>query len=103
MNKIALAVHGGAGTILRSLMNPEKEKLYQQGLQEALTAGYAVLEKGGSSIDAVQAAVVSLENYPLFNAGRGAVYTNKGTHEMDASIMDGKTLEAGAVSGISNV
>lgn len=103
MNKIAIAVHGGAGTILRSLMNPEKEKLYQKGLQEALTAGYAVLEKGGSSLDAVEAAVVSLENYSMFNAGRGAVYTNKGTHEMDASIMDGKTLEAGAVSGISNV
>lgn len=103
MNKFAIAVHGGAGTILRSLMKPEQEALYIKGLTEAIDAGYQVLKKGGSSLDAVEAAVVSLEDYPLFNAGRGAVFTNKGTHEMDASIMDGKSLEAGAVSGISNV
>lgn len=103
MNKFAVAVHGGAGTILRSLMTPEKEALYIKGLRDAIDAGYAVLSKGGNAVDAVEAAVVSLEDYPLFNAGRGAVFTNKGTHEMDASIMDGSTLEAGAVSGISNV
>lgn len=102
-NKFAIAVHGGAGTILKSLMTPEKELAYQQGLTEALNAAYLILEKGGSAVDAVEAAVMALENFPLFNAGRGAVFTNKGTHEMDASIMDGKTLEAGAVSGISNV
>lgn len=103
MNTYGIAIHGGAGTILRSLMTPEKEALYIKGLHEAITAGNAVLEKGGSSLDAVEVAVMSLEDFPLFNAGKGAVFTNKGTHEMDASIMDGLTLEAGAVSGISNV
>lgn len=103
MKPIAIAIHGGAGTILRSLMTPEKEALYIQGLSKAIEAGHHVLAHGGSAVDAVEAAVVSLENFPLFNAGRGAVFTNKGTHEMDASIMDGANLEAGAVSGISNV
>src|SRR5574343_784727 len=102
-NKFAIAVHGGAGTILKSLMTPEKEQAYQLGLTNALNAGYQILEKGGSALDAVEAAVMALEDFPLFNAGRGAVFTNKGTHEMDASIRDGKTLEAGGVSGISNV
>jgi beta-aspartyl-peptidase (threonine type) len=102
-NNFGIAVHGGAGTILRSLMTPEKEALYIKGLQEAIDAGNKILISGGSSVDAVEAAVMALENFPLFNAGKGAVFTNKGTHEMDASIMDGKTLEAGAVSGISNV
>lgn len=88
---------------MRSQMDPEKEKQYLQGLTQALEAGYAILQKGGTSVDAVEAAVTSLENFPLFNAGRGAVFTHTGTHEMDASIMDGKTLEAGAVCGISNV
>lgn len=102
-NQHAIAIHGGAGTILRSLMTPEKEAQYKQGLQNALEAGNKILSAGGSSLDAVEAAVISLENFPLFNAGRGAVFTNKGTHEMDASIMEGKTLQAGAVSGISRV
>ncbi|MES2656540.1 MAG: isoaspartyl peptidase/L-asparaginase [Bacteroidota bacterium] len=102
-NQHAIAIHGGAGTILRSLMTPEKEAQYKQGLQNALEAGSKILSAGGSSLDAVEAAVMSLENFPLFNAGRGAVFTNKGTHEMDASIMEGKTLQAGAVSGISQV
>ncbi|MES2379811.1 MAG: isoaspartyl peptidase/L-asparaginase [Bacteroidota bacterium] len=102
-NQHAIAIHGGAGTILRSLMTPEKEAQYKQGLQNALEAGSKILSGGGSSLDAVEAAVMSLENFPLFNAGRGAVFTNKGTHEMDASIMEGKTLQAGAVSGISQV
>lgn len=99
----AIAVHGGAGTILRSLMSPEKEAAYKSGLQQAIDAGHALLSKGGSAVEAVAAAVMSLEDCPLFNAGRGAVFTHMGRHEMDASIMDGKTLEAGAVSGISNV
>jgi len=103
MNKHAIAIHGGAGTILRALMTPEKEAQYKQGLQNALLAGNEILSAGGSSLDAVEAAVMSMENFPLFNAGKGAVFTNKGTHEMDASIMEGKNLEAGAVSGISNV
>ncbi|TAE89559.1 MAG: isoaspartyl peptidase/L-asparaginase [Bacteroidetes bacterium] len=101
--KFAIAVHGGAGTILRSLMTPDKEKRYTEALADAIAAGYDILKRGGTSVDAVEAAVTSLENFPLFNAGRGSVFTNKGTHEMDASVMDGKTLEAGAVSGISNV
>ena len=99
--KFAIAIHGGAGTILRSLMTAEKEVAYTNGLTAAIEAGNSILEIGGSSLDAVEAAVKSMEDFPLFNAGRGAVFTNKGTHEMDASIMDGNTLEAGAVSGIS--
>ena len=102
-NTIAIALHGGAGTILKSSMTSEKEQLYQKGLLDALNAGYAVLSAGGSSIDAVEAATMCLENFPLFNAGKGSVFTNKGTHEMDAAIMDGLTLEAGAVSGISSI
>lgn len=103
MNQFAIAVHGGAGTILRSLMTPEKEALYLEGLNRAIQAGYDILEKGGAAIDAVETSVRCLEDFPLFNAGRGSVFTNKGTHEMDASIMDGRTLEAGAVCGISHV
>lgn len=99
--KFAIAIHGGAGTILRNLMTAEKEQAYTTGLSNAIEAGNSILKNGGSSIDAVEAAVKSLEDFPLFNAGRGAVFTNKGTHEMDASIMDGNALEAGAVSGIS--
>lgn len=100
---IRLAIHGGAGTILRSNMTTELQTEYEQGLQDALDAGYKVLQAGGSAIDAVQAAVVSLEDFPLFNAGRGAVFNNAGAHEMDASIMDGSNLKAGASSGTSNV
>lgn len=103
MNKFILAIHGGAGTILKSLMTPEKEQEYARGLQEALNAGQKILAAGGHSLDAVEAAVSTLEDFPLFNAGRGSVFTHSGTHEMDASIMDGRTLEAGAVSGISQV
>lgn len=103
MNTFSIAVHGGAGTILKSLMTPEKELQYHNALAAAIEAGHAILSKGGSSLDAVEAAVVSLENFPLFNAGKGSVFTNKGVHEMDACIMDGANLEAGAVSGISHV
>lgn len=103
MQKISLAIHGGAGTILKEDMTPELEKAYLQGLQDALKAGYAVLEEGGSSANAVKAAIVILEDNVLFNAGRGSVFTKKGVQEMDAAIMDGKDLSAGAVAGIRNV
>lgn len=99
----SIAIHGGAGTITRSMMTPEKESAYTNALSEALAVGEEILRKGGSSLDAVEKTVMALENNHLFNAGKGAVYTNSGTHEMDASIMCGKTLEAGAVSGISNI
>jgi L-asparaginase / beta-aspartyl-peptidase len=103
MKKIALALHGGAGTILRSAMTPEKEAAYTAALRAALEIGYAVLENGGSALDAVEQTVISLEDCPLFNAGRGSVFTADGKHEMDASIMDGKNREAGAVSMVRGV
>lgn len=103
MRKTALAIHGGAGTIQRSTMTPELEKDFRSGLENALRAGWEILEKGGRSLDAVEAAVASLEDCPLFNAGRGSVFTHEGKNEMDASIMDGKTLDAGAVAFIRNV
>ncbi|MET0462480.1 MAG: isoaspartyl peptidase/L-asparaginase [Chitinophagaceae bacterium] len=103
MNKQTLVIHGGAGTILRENMTAEMEKAYRQGLEEALSAGYLLLEKGGTAIDAVKAAVISLENNILFNAGRGSVFASDGSQEMDASIMDGSNLMAGAVSGVRNV
>lgn len=101
--KYAIAIHGGAGTILKSTMTSEKEVLYKTALQAAITAGETILQKGGSSLDAVEQAVISLENNPLFNAGKGAVFTNTGKNEMDASIMFGKDLSAGAVAGVSNI
>ncbi len=103
MGKIALAIHGGAGTILRSHMTPALEAEYRSGLETALKIGWKILEKGGSSLDAVEAAVCSLEDFPLFNAGRGSVFTHEGTQEMDASIMNGKTLKAGAVASVKNI
>lgn len=103
MNRIALAIHGGAGTLLRKDITPEKELAYRNALSGALDKGYEVLEGGGTAIDAVAAAVVALEDHELFNAGRGSVYTSLGTHEMDASIMDGKSLEAGAVGAVKGV
>lgn len=101
--KYALALHGGAGTITRNLLTPEKEAEYKKGLSDALAAGQAVLETGGSAMDAVEATVRSLENCPLFNAGKGAVFTHTGEHEMDAAIMSGSDLTAGAVAGVKNV
>jgi beta-aspartyl-peptidase (threonine type) len=101
--KFALAIHGGAGTILRSTMTPALQAEYETGLSNALDAGYKILAENGSSVDAVEAAVKSLEDFLLFNAGRGAVFNHIGTHEMDAAIMDGRNLAAGAVSGISHV
>lgn len=103
MNQTALAVHGGAGTILRSQMTPALEAEYRSGLEIALKSGWEILEAGGSSLDAVEAAVCELENYPLFNAGRGAVFTHEGKVELDAAIMDGHALKAGAVTFVKNV
>lgn len=103
MNKIVLAIHGGAGTILPSSMTPEKELAYNLALKNALKTGFEILNKGGYALDAVEKAVACLEDAPLFNAGRGSVFTHDGFHEMDASIMDGKTLLAGAVANIRGV
>jgi beta-aspartyl-peptidase (threonine type) len=103
MIKPGIAIHGGAGTILRSTMTREKEDIYTTALREALHAGYTILHAGGSALDAIEAAIRSLEDCPLFNAGKGAVYTNDGKHEMDASIMSGRDLSAGAVTLIRNV
>jgi len=100
---ITLVIHGGAGTITRQNMSAEKEKAYTEALNQALQAGYAVLKKGGTSLDAVEAAIRYMEDSPLFNAGKGAVFTNEGKNELDASIMDGKTLKAGAIAGVTNI
>src|SRR6266446_8204302 len=101
--KIGLAIHGGAGTIERSEITPEKEREYRAGLERALTAGYEILKRGGSSLDATEAAVRVLEDDPHFNAGKGSVFTSAGTNEMDAAIMDGKTLAAGAVASLKHI
>jgi beta-aspartyl-peptidase (threonine type) len=98
-----IAIHGGAGTILRSEMSPKKEAAYTSALKEALEAGFTVLKKKGSALDAVTASIVSLENCPLFNAGKGSVFNAQGKHEMDASIMNGSDLSAGAITGVKNV
>ena len=98
-----LVIHGGAGTILKEDMTPALEKAYIDGLNQALQAGFAVLEEGGTAVNAVKASLVVLEDHVLFNAGRGAVFTKKGVQEMDAAIMDGQTLAAGAVAGVRNV
>ena len=98
-----LAIHGGAGTLPRAEMSSDREQLYRAGLTEALAAGYSVLQSGGTSLDAVTRAVAALEDDPLFNAGRGAVFTIDGLNELDASIMDGATLRAGAVSGVTHI
>ncbi|HEV2354124.1 MAG TPA: isoaspartyl peptidase/L-asparaginase [Puia sp.] len=103
MSKITIAIHGGAGTIVKEDMTPELEEAYQMGLLQGMRVGYAVLEQGGSAINAVKAAIVLLEDNVLFNAGKGAVFTKKGVQEMDAAIMDGSSLGAGAVTGVRNV
>lgn len=103
MQDFSIAIHGGAGTILKSDMTPELEAAHREALGLALSAGYRVLEEGGTSVNAVKAAVVILEDNPLFNAGKGSVFTKKGVNEMDAAIMDGSLLKAGAVSGVRNV
>jgi beta-aspartyl-peptidase (threonine type) len=96
----SIAIHGGAGTIEKALMTSEKEDAYSTALKTSILKGEAILKKGGSALDAVCAAVCELENQPLFNAGKGAVFNAAGKNEMDASIMDGKNLSAGAVAGI---
>jgi L-asparaginase / beta-aspartyl-peptidase len=101
--KIGLAIHGGAGTIERSKMTAEKEREYRAGLERALTAGYEILKRGGSSLDATESAVRVLEDDPHFNAGKGSVFTSAGTNEMDAAIMNGKTLAAGAVASLKHI
>ena len=98
-----LAIHGGAGTLPRADMSAENEARYRAGLCAALSAGFSVLESGGSSLEAVTRAVVALDDFPLFNAGRGAVFTHDGQNELDASIMDGATRKAGAVCGLAHV
>jgi len=98
-----MAIHGGAGTLPRDEMSGEAERRYREGLEEAIDAGYSILQGGGSSMDAVTRAVVLLEDNPLFNAGRGAVFTLDGRNELDASIMDGHTLRAGAVCGLTRI
>ncbi|MBL7980813.1 MAG: isoaspartyl peptidase/L-asparaginase [Flavobacteriales bacterium] len=103
MSTFALAVHGGAGTIAPELMTPAREKAYREALELALRRGHAVLAEGGSALDAVEAAVRVLEDSPHFNAGRGSVFNADGQHEMDASLMNGSDLRAGAVAGVQNV
>ncbi|HVK48273.1 MAG TPA: isoaspartyl peptidase/L-asparaginase [Pseudobacter sp.] len=101
--KPVLVIHGGAGTILKKNMTPEKERAYQDALRAALDKGYAILKRGGSAMDAVEAAVRSMEDNPLFNAGKGAVFTHEGKNEMDAAIMNGQTLAAGSVAGVTTI
>ncbi len=100
---MALAIHGGAGTILRAQMTEALEHEYREGLETAIKNGWTVLEKGGTALDAVEAATVALEDFPLFNAGRGAVFTHEGRNEMDAAVMDGHSLKAGAVAMVRNI
>ncbi|WP_237068347.1 isoaspartyl peptidase/L-asparaginase family protein [Microbulbifer guangxiensis] len=100
---VAMAIHGGAGTIEKSKMTADQERAYREKLAEAVNAGYRVLEEGGDSLDAVTTAIRILEDSPLFNAGIGAVYTYEGRHELDASIMEGATRRAGAVAGVTTV
>ena len=103
MQQFSIVIHGGAGTILKSDMTPELEQAYEAALEEALHAGYSVLEEGGTAVNAVKAAIVVLEDNVLFNAGRGSVFTKKGVQEMDAAIMDGSNLKAGSVAGVRNI
>jgi L-asparaginase / beta-aspartyl-peptidase len=98
-----IAIHGGAGTLPRADMSAEAERRYRAGLKEAIDAGFALLAAGGTSMDAVTRAVVLLEDNPLFNAGKGAVFTLDGRNELDASIMDGSTLKAGAICGVTRI
>lgn len=100
---VSIVIHGGAGTILRTNMTPAKEKAYRTVLDQALRVGYKTLEEGGTSEAAVVAAIIIMENSPLFNAGKGAVFTNSGTNELDASIMNGFDGTAGAVAGVKRI
>ena len=100
-SNITLVIHGGAGTITRQNMTPEKEKAYREVLNQALQTGYGVLKKGGTSMDAVEATIRIMEDSPLFNAGKGSVFTHDGKNEMDAAVMDGKTGKAGSIAGVT--
>jgi L-asparaginase / beta-aspartyl-peptidase len=102
-NPIRLVIHGGAGAIKRSKRTEEREAAYRRVLAQSLTVGYAVLEGGGSSIDAVIAAIVVMEDSPLFNAGKGSVFSHAGRNELEASVMDGSTRMAGAVAGVTTI
>lgn len=103
MQKYTLVIHGGAGTLLKGSMTSEKEKAYKTVLENAIEAGFSLMENGAQALDAVVKAVAILEDSPLFNAGKGSVFTHDGTHEMDASIMNGKNRRAGAVSLITGI
>jgi len=103
MKPFSIVIHGGAGTIIKQDMTPELEAAYTKGLTIAVEKGYSVLENGGTAVEAVRAAIKELEDNVLFNAGKGAVFTKKGVQEMDAAIMDGSTLAAGAIAGVRNV
>lgn len=100
---ITIVIHGGAGALAPGRYTPEEETAYKAKLTEALNAGYAVLEEGGAALDAIDAAIVLMEDSPYFNAGKGAVFTREGKNELDSSIMDGATLNAGAVAGVTRV
>ena len=100
---LAIAVHGGAGTLPPAELMPDRQLAFRGGIESALRAGFVILERGGSSLDAVVAAVQVLEDDPLFNAGRGSVLAANGEHELDASIMDGRDLRAGSVTGVRHV
>jgi beta-aspartyl-peptidase (threonine type) len=102
-NKIGLVVHGGAGTLERNKLTPEGERAYRAGLENALRAGWEILQRGGSALDATEAAVRVFEDDPLFNAGKGSVFNADGVNELDAAIMDGKTLRAGAVAILQHI
>lgn len=102
-HKVAIVIHGGAGTLVKGAMTPDVEQQYRNELTKALNAGYAILRQGGAAIDAVEAAIRVMEDSPLFNAGKGAVFTHDGTNELDASIMDGSTMKAGAVTGVKHI
>ncbi len=102
-DKFVLVIHGGAGTITRSQMTPEKEKAYRAALTEALQKGYDTLKKGATALDAAEVSIRYMEDCPLFNAGKGAVFTSEGKNELDAACMDGKTLMAGSVAGVTTI
>jgi L-asparaginase / beta-aspartyl-peptidase len=101
--KYALVIHGGAGTILPDPTNPEKQKKYERAIDTALQLGNAILAKGGTALDAIEASIRYMEDNPLFNAGKGAVFTNAGTNELDASIMTGHNLAAGSIAGVTTI
>src|ERR1700722_2531072 len=103
MGNYAIAIHGGAGTLMTGTVSPEKEKEFHDKLSESLQAGYNILSKGGSAVDAVEAAVRVMEDSPLFNSGKGSVFNSDGINEMDAAIMNGKNLKAGAIAEVHTV